>query len=73
VCEVLTHRYVVGGGGGVLKIRGPLEKLVDRWQRAGVMQRVAVTIMLSCSGGGNVVVALSSFLYPSLEFELRSF
>jgi hypothetical protein len=33
----------------------------------------AVTVTPSCSGGGNVVVALSSSLHPSLEFELRSF
>jgi hypothetical protein len=37
------------------------------------MQREAVTVVPSCSGGGNVVVAWSSFLEPSLEFELRSF
>jgi hypothetical protein len=37
------------------------------------MQREAVTVMPSCSGGGNVVVACSSSLKPSLDFGLRSF
>jgi hypothetical protein len=37
--------------------RGPFEKIVDWWQCAAVMQREAVTVMASCSGGGNVVVA----------------
>jgi hypothetical protein len=31
-----------------------------------------VTVMPSCSGGGNVVVECSSSLKPLLEFELRS-
>jgi hypothetical protein len=39
------------------KIRGSFEKLVDWRQCATVMQREAVTLMPSCSGGGNVVVA----------------
>jgi hypothetical protein len=38
-------------------IRGPFEKFVDWRQCATVMQREAVTIMPSCSGGGNVVIA----------------
>jgi hypothetical protein len=29
-----------------------------------------VTVMPSCSGGGKVVVAWSSFLKPSLEFSI---
>jgi hypothetical protein len=37
------------------------------------MQREAVNVMPSCSGGGKVVVALSSSLLPSLEYESRSF
>jgi hypothetical protein len=37
--------------------RGPFEKFVDWRQCAAVMQREAVTVMPSCSGGGNVVVA----------------
>jgi hypothetical protein len=37
--------------------RGPFEKFVDWRQCAAVMQRVAVTVMPNCSGGGNVVVA----------------
>jgi hypothetical protein len=40
-----------------LKIRGPFEKFVDWWQCAAVMQREVVTVMPSCRGGGNVVVA----------------
>jgi hypothetical protein len=38
-------------------VRGPFEKFVDWRQSAAVMQREAVTVMPSCSGGGNVVVA----------------
>jgi hypothetical protein len=38
-------------------IRGPFEKFVYWLQYAAVMQREAVTVMPSCSGGGNVVVA----------------
>jgi hypothetical protein len=30
---------------------------VDWWQCAAVIQREAVTVMPSCSGGGNVIVA----------------
>jgi hypothetical protein len=40
---------------------------------AAIMQREAVTVMQSCSGGSNVVVARSSALWPSLGFELQSF
>jgi len=39
------------------KIRGPFGKFVDWLQYAAVMQREAVTVIPSCSGGGNVVVA----------------
>jgi hypothetical protein len=38
-------------------IRGPFEKFVDWRQCAAVMQREAVTVMPSCSGGGNAEVA----------------
>jgi hypothetical protein len=38
-------------------IRGPFEKFVDWRQCAAVIQRETVTVMPSCSGGGNVVVA----------------
>jgi hypothetical protein len=38
-------------------LREPFEKFVDWWQCAAVMQREAVTVMPSCDGGGNVVVA----------------
>jgi hypothetical protein len=38
------------------KIRGPFAKFVDWRQCAAVMQEEAVALMLSCSGGGNVVV-----------------
>jgi hypothetical protein len=41
----------------VLNVRGPFEKFVDWRQCAAVMQREAVTVMPSCSGGVNVVVA----------------
>jgi hypothetical protein len=38
-------------------VQGPFEKFVDWQQCAAVMQREAVTVMLSCSDGGNIVVA----------------
>jgi hypothetical protein len=38
-------------------LRGPFEKFVDWRQCATVMQREAVTVTPSCSGGGSVVVA----------------
>jgi hypothetical protein len=38
-------------------IRGPFEKFVDWRQCAAAVQREAVTVMPSCSGGNNVVVA----------------
>jgi hypothetical protein len=41
----------------VQMIRGPFEKFVDWRQFAAVTQREAVTVMPSCSGMGNVVVA----------------
>jgi hypothetical protein len=42
----------------VTLLLGPFEKFVDCRQRAAVMQREAVTtVMPSCSGEGNVVVA----------------
>jgi hypothetical protein len=37
--------------------RGQFEKFVNWRQRAAVTQREAVTVIPSCSGGGNVVVA----------------
>jgi hypothetical protein len=37
-------------------IRGPFEKFVDWRQCAAVIKRDAVTVIPSCSGGGNVVV-----------------
>jgi hypothetical protein len=37
-------------------LREPFAKFVDWWQCAAVIQRKAVTVMPSCSGG-NVVVA----------------
>jgi hypothetical protein len=42
---------------GIVEIRGPFAKVVDWWQCAAVVQREAVTVMPSCSGEGNVVVA----------------
>jgi len=44
--EIITHIKV-----------GPSEKIMDWRQCAAVMQREAVTVMPSCSGKGNVVVA----------------
>jgi hypothetical protein len=41
---------------GIGKVRGPFERFVDWRQCAAVMQRKAVTVMPSCSDGGNVVV-----------------
>jgi hypothetical protein len=35
-------------------IGGPFEKFVEWRQCAAVVQRVVVTVMPSCSGGGNV-------------------
>jgi hypothetical protein len=40
-----------------LYIGGLFEKFVHWRKCAAVMQREAVTVMPSCSGGGNVVVA----------------
>jgi hypothetical protein len=37
-------------------IRGPFEKFVDWRQCAAVMQKEAVTVIPSCSGGGKIVV-----------------
>jgi hypothetical protein len=38
-------------------LRGSFEKFVDWQQCAAVMQWEAVTLMPSCNGGGNVVLA----------------
>jgi len=40
-------------------LRGPFTKFVDWRHCTAVMQREAVTVMPSCSGGGNVLVASS--------------
>jgi hypothetical protein len=40
-----------------VQVRGSFEKFVDWWQCAAVMHKEAVSVMPSCSGGGNVVVA----------------
>jgi len=40
-----------------LHLRGPFAKFVDWRQCAAIMQRQTVTVMPTCSGGGNVVVA----------------
>jgi hypothetical protein len=45
-----------------MRLRGPLEKFVDWRQCTAVTQREAVTVMPSCSSGGNVAVAWSSSL-----------
>jgi hypothetical protein len=39
------------------RTKGTFEKFVDWQQCAAVMYKGAVTVMPSCSGGGNVVVA----------------
>jgi hypothetical protein len=57
----------------VEQLRGPFGKFVDWRQCAAVMQREAVTIIQGCGGEGNVEVAWSSSLIPSLQFELLSF
>jgi hypothetical protein len=41
----------------IFNIRGPFEKFVDWRQCAAVVPREVVTVMLSCGGGGNKVVA----------------
>jgi hypothetical protein len=43
-------------------MRGPFEKFADWLKCAAVMQMEAATVMPSCSGGVNVVVARSSTL-----------
>jgi hypothetical protein len=45
-----------------VNVRGPFEKFVDWRQCAAVMQKEAVTVMASCSGEGNIVVASYSSL-----------
>jgi hypothetical protein len=40
-----------------LYIQGPFEKFVDWQQCASVLQSELVTVMASCRGGGNIVVA----------------
>jgi hypothetical protein len=40
-----------------INLREPFEKFVDWRKCAAVMQREAETVMPSCSGGGNTVVA----------------
>jgi hypothetical protein len=42
---------------GLYNIRGPFEKFVDWRKCAAVMQREAVTVIPSCGGRYNVVVA----------------
>jgi len=44
------------------QLRGPFQKFVDWRQCAAVIQRKAVTVMPSCSGGSNIVVVCSSSL-----------
>jgi hypothetical protein len=52
-------------------VRGPFEKFVDWRHWATVMQRDAVTLTPSYSGGGKVVVAQSSFLSPLVTVILK--
>jgi poly(A) polymerase Pap1 len=52
--ELLQYkRYVTM----VAYIRGSFEKFADWRQYVSVMQREVVSLMPSCSGGGNAVVA----------------
>jgi hypothetical protein len=44
-------------GSVVFILLGPFEKFVDWRKCAAVMQRKALTVMPSCSGGSYVVVA----------------
>jgi hypothetical protein len=46
LCSILRERM----------IQGLFEKSLDWWQYTAVMQREVVTVMPSCSGGGNIVV-----------------
>jgi hypothetical protein len=39
-----------------MNLLGPFENFVEWWQFAAVMQREAMTVIPSCSGGGNIVV-----------------
>jgi len=40
-----------------LNVQGPFERFIDWQQCTAVMQREVVTVMPSCSGGGNIAVA----------------
>jgi hypothetical protein len=50
-------RYLIFSPSYCHFIKGPFEKFMDWRQCAAIMQREAVTVMPSCSGGGNLVVA----------------
>jgi hypothetical protein len=57
VFAFLCHVKISGVVSKCANVRGPLSKFVD-WRRyAAVMQREVVTVMPSCNGGGNVIVA----------------
>jgi hypothetical protein len=51
------HLYLVFTHSYLYNLRDPFGKFAGWQQYAAVMQREAVTVMPSCSGGGNVVVA----------------
>jgi hypothetical protein len=55
ICDINQNQYVEN----LLRVNvgGPSEKFVDWREGAAIMQREMVTVMPSCSGGGNVVVA----------------
>jgi hypothetical protein len=56
-CIIIQCTYSIKNLILLAKIREPFEKFVDQRQCAVVMQSEAVTVMPSCSSGGNVVVA----------------
>jgi hypothetical protein len=55
--DVRSDVEVYGLASTVCICVGKCEKFVDGRHFAAVMQREAATVMPSCSGGGNVVVA----------------
>jgi len=54
---IISSEFIVKHSASNCHIREPFERFLDWRHCAAVMQREAVTVMPSCSGGGNVVVA----------------
>jgi hypothetical protein len=59
IFKPVAQRYIIQKGKFLpwSYIRGPFERFLDWRQCAAVMQREAVTVKPSCSGGGNVEMA----------------